>query len=106
MKSSLQLAKLQRRYLLLLIVLLVLFLAIEIIARLGAEMLWFEEVGYLPMYLLRLSTQGLLGLGIFILTAVYLLGNLALAQRLKSPHQITEQNRQQVAKNYTDIDLA
>ncbi len=68
-------------------------------------MLWFEEVGYLPIYLLRLSTQGILGIGILSLTAVYLLGNLALAQRLKSPHPTTEINRQQAAKNSTDKDL-
>jgi uncharacterized protein len=94
-----------QRYLLLPVVLLGLWLSIETIARLGGEMLWFEEVGYLPMYLLRVRTQGLLGLGIFSLTAVYLLGNLVLAQRLKSPHPTTKQNLQPAAKNYADIDL-
>ena len=95
----------RRRYLLLPIVSIGLWLSIEIIARLGVEMLWFEEVGYLPMYLLRLKTQGILGLVVFTLTAVYLLGNLALAQRLKYPHPLAELNRQQAAKKYTDIDL-
>jgi uncharacterized protein len=95
----------KRLYLLLPIVFIGLWLSIEIIARLGTEMLWFEEVGYLPMYLLRLKTQGVLGLVVFTLTAVYLLGNLTLAQRLKVLHPITELNRQQAAKNYGDIDL-
>lgn len=80
-----------------------LWLAIEIFARLGVEMLWFEEVGYLPMYLLRLKTQGLLGIVVLTLTAVYLLGNLALAQRLNPT--LAELNRQQAAKKRTGIDL-
>ncbi len=69
-------------------------LLIEILARLGAEILWFQEVGYLPMYLLRLKTQGILGAIVFSLTAVYLLGNLALAQRLSSetvPERVGQQ---------------
>ncbi|WP_373543246.1 UPF0182 family protein [Chamaesiphon sp.] len=92
-----------RRYLLFPLVLLGLWLSIEIFARLGVEMLWFEEVGYLPIYLLRLKTQGLLGIVVFTLTAVYLLGNLALAQRLN--HTLAELNRQQAAKKPTGIDL-
>jgi uncharacterized protein len=96
----------KQQYLLLPIVLLGLWLSIETISRLGAEMLWFEEVGYLPIYLLRVRTQGLLGIGVFMLTAVYLLGNLTLAQRLKSPDPITARNGQTAVKNYTDINLA
>jgi uncharacterized protein len=67
------------------VIILLLGLIIEIGARLGAEILWFQELGYLPMYLLRLGTQGLVGVVVFAITTVYLLGNLALAQRLKSP---------------------
>ena len=93
----------RRRYLLFPLVLLGLWLSIEIFARLGVEMLWFEEVGYLPIYLLRLKTQGLLGIVVFTLTAVYLGGNLALAQRLNST--LAELNRQQAAKKRTGIDL-
>ena len=66
-------------------ILLVLAIVIEIGARLGAEILWFQELGYLPMYLLRLGTQGILGVVVFTMTTVYLLWNLALAQRWKSP---------------------
>jgi uncharacterized protein len=99
-------ANLQRRYLLVLIVLLLLWLTIEIIARLGAEMLWFEEVGYLPMYLLRLSTQGLLGVSVFAIAIIYLLGNLALAQRLKSADLSTSKDPSQAAKYLNQIDSA
>uniref|UniRef100_UPI00359475DB UPF0182 family protein n=1 Tax=Microcoleus sp. TaxID=44472 RepID=UPI00359475DB len=77
------------------ILLLVLVPIVEIGARLGAEILWFQEVGYLPMYLLRLGTQGILGVVVFTMTTVYLLWNLALAQRLKSPNPSPD--RQQVA---------
>jgi uncharacterized protein len=74
----------QRRYLQILLLILVIGLSIEIVARLGAEILWFQEVGYLPMYLLRLETQAGLGIVVSIATGVYLLGNLALAQKLSS----------------------
>jgi uncharacterized protein len=97
--------KSRRNYLLVPIGIILSWLAIEFVARLGGEMLWFEEVGYLPMYLLRLKTQGLLGIGVFTLTVVYLLGNLAIAQRLKSPHPPTALDRQLVAQNLLDIDL-
>jgi uncharacterized membrane protein (UPF0182 family) len=88
---SQQPAKYQRRYLPILSLLL-LWLSIETIAHLGAEILWFAEVGYLPMYLLRLATQGWLGFGIFAIATSYLWGNLSLAQRLKSPHPIADKN--------------
>ncbi len=95
LKSTLPPVKPQNRYWQsLVILLLVLVPIVEIGARLGAEMLWFQEVGYLPMYLLRLGTQGVLGVVVFTITIVYLLWNLALAQRLKSPNPPPE--RQQV----------
>jgi uncharacterized protein len=96
---SQQPAKYQRRYLPI-VSLLILWLSIETIAHLGAEILWFEEVGYLPMYLLRLATQGWLGFGIFAIATSYLWGNLSLAQRLKSPHPVAEKNLSQ-ATNYS-----
>ncbi len=60
-----------------------LWFGLDLLARLGAELLWFQEVGYLNMYLLRLATQGALWVVTFTLSLGYLLGNLALAQRLK-----------------------
>jgi uncharacterized protein len=97
--------KFRRNYLLVPIALILLWLAIELVAWLGTEILWFEEVGYLPMYLLRLKTQGLLGVGIFVLTTVYLFGNLGIAHRLKSTHPPTELDRQQANLNLLDVDL-
>lgn len=48
-------------------------------------MLWFQEVGYLRVFLLRLTTQGVLWAIAIGITTVYLLGNLVLAQRWKYP---------------------
>ncbi len=67
------------------ILLLSLLLIFDLVSSLGAEIFWFQEVGYLPVFLLRLKTQAVLwaiGSGI---TAIYLLGNLTLAQQLKYP---------------------
>ncbi len=94
MKRSLPLsAKFPNRYLLMAIALLILWLAIDLIARVGGEILWFEEVGYLPMYLLRIKTQAVLGMSAFVVATIYLFGNLSLAQRLKSPPPSTEMDR-------------
>ena len=67
------------------IVLLVgLWLSFDLVSHLVAEVLWFQEVGYLATFLLRLKTQ--LGLGVIALVMLgFLLGNLALAERLKHP---------------------
>ncbi len=86
-----------QRYWRSIVIILVLGLVVDIGARLSAEILWFQELGYLPMYLRRLGTQGLLGVVVFTLTAIYLLGNLALAQRLKSPELALD--RQQISSH-------
>jgi uncharacterized protein len=53
----------------------------DVVSRLGAEILWFEEVGYLRVFLLRVFSRGILWVGVVGISAVYLLGNLLLAQR-------------------------
>ncbi len=60
-------------------------LLIDLVSRLGAEMLWFQEVTYFSVFLLKLQVRlaTLIAVGGF--TAVYLLGNLAIAQRWKHP---------------------
>ncbi|MEH2332421.1 UPF0182 family protein [Nostoc sp.] len=67
----------------LLIVFLGLWLLLDLGSRLGAEIFWFREVGYLQVFLLRLLTRGVLWVVVAGITAAYLLLNLALAQRLK-----------------------
>jgi uncharacterized protein len=84
---KLPLAKLAswQRYTLLLLLPLGLWLTIEVAARLGAEILWFKEVGYLSVYLSRLFAQLGLWAATFAIATIYLLGNLTLAERLKHP---------------------
>ena len=62
-----------------------LWLVVDLVSHLVAEVFWFEEVGYLTAFLLRLKTQFILGAIAFLLTATFLLGNLTLAARLKYP---------------------
>lgn len=57
----------------------------EMISRLGAEILWFQEVGYLRVFLVRLVTRGSLWVVVTGITAAYLWVNLTLAQKLKYP---------------------
>jgi uncharacterized protein len=67
--------------------LLTLFLAVglllDLVCRLGAEILWFQEVAYFSVFLLKLQVRLVLLAGVTGFTAVYLLGNLVLAQRWK-----------------------
>ena len=72
----------------LLIVFLGLWLLLDLGSRLGAEIFWFQEVGYLQVFLLRVVTRGILWVVVAGITAAYLLLNLALAQRLKYPQSL------------------
>ncbi|MEG4282181.1 UPF0182 family protein [Microcoleus sp. A006_D1] len=74
-----------RRISKLILLLVGLWLVFELASNLVAEILWFQEVGYLQVLLLRLKTQGLLGVIPTAISAVFLLGNLALARRLQHP---------------------
>ncbi|BAY27081.1 hypothetical protein NIES2100_69020 [Calothrix sp. NIES-2100] len=69
----------------LLIVFLGLWLLLELSSRLGVEIFWFVEVGYLQVFLLRLVTKGGLWVVVVGISAAYLLVNLHLAQRWKYP---------------------
>jgi len=64
---------------------------LDLLARLGAEIFWFQEVGYLQVLQLRLTTQTLVWVTTSSITALYLLGNLEVARRLKytQPLEIT-----------------
>lgn len=70
-----------KTYLGLLVSVLALWFAIDLAARIGAEALWFQEVGYLQVFRLRLMIQGLLFVTVLTMSCTYLWGNLALAQR-------------------------
>ncbi|WP_315791586.1 UPF0182 family protein [Fischerella sp. JS2] len=62
-----------------------LWLLFELASRFVAEILWFDEVGYLQEFLLRLQTQIGLWAIAFLLSISFLLGNLVIAHRLKYP---------------------
>ncbi|HEY9623646.1 MAG TPA: UPF0182 family protein [Crinalium sp.] len=64
-------------------VLLGLLLLLDVASHLGAEILWFQEVNYLSVFLLKFRVQLILLATVTGCTAIYGLGNLALAQRLK-----------------------
>ncbi|MBG1241490.1 UPF0182 family protein [Nostoc sp. NZL] len=65
-----------------------LWLLLDLGSRMGAEIFWFQEVGYLQVFLLRVVTRGVLWVVVAGITAAYLLLNLALAQRLKYPQSL------------------
>jgi uncharacterized membrane protein (UPF0182 family) len=69
----------------LMLILLGLWLCSDLICHLVAEIFWFREVGYLPAFLLRLTTQ--LGLWVLVagVSAAFLIFNLNLAHQLKYP---------------------
>ncbi|MEG4343347.1 UPF0182 family protein [Microcoleus sp. A003_D6] len=69
----------------LILLILGLWLVFELASRVAAEILWFQEVGYLQVFLLRLKSQGLLGVIPTAISVVFLMGNLALARRLQHP---------------------
>lgn len=87
-----------------------LWLVVDLASRLVAEILWFQEVGYLQVLLLRLKTQGLLGIIPTAISAVFLMGNLTLARRLQHPFEETQApisealfasvNLEKIGKNY------
>ncbi|HEY9896652.1 MAG TPA: UPF0182 family protein, partial [Candidatus Sericytochromatia bacterium] len=59
-------------------------LLLDLVCRLGAEVLWFQEVAYLSVFLLKFQVRLVLFVVVAGFTAVYLLGNLVLAQRLQT----------------------
>jgi hypothetical protein len=82
----------------LLFIVALLLLVVELVSRLVAEMFWYQEVGYLRAFLLRLITQAILWVFVSGTTAWYLLKNLSIAQRQKHPHPILD-NKQEDDKS-------
>ncbi|MBW4663823.1 MAG: UPF0182 family protein [Chroococcus sp. CMT-3BRIN-NPC107] len=60
-----------------------LWLVWGLLAQIGIEILWFLEVDYLQVLQLRLLTQTVVWVTASSITALYLLGNLEIARRLK-----------------------
>jgi uncharacterized protein len=66
-------------------------LILDLVSRLGAEMLWFQEVDYFSVFLLKVQIRLALFAIVTGFTAIYLFGNLGLAQRLKYPLRSPQQ---------------
>ncbi len=58
-------------------------LALSLLSHLVAEVFWFQEVNYLPVFIKRLVAKGIIAGVATGLSAAFLFGNLAIAQRLK-----------------------
>jgi len=71
----------------------------EIFARLGAEILWFQEMGYLSMYVWRLIAQIFLGTGVLAIALGYLFKNLQIAQKRKYPDRFSDSSDEKPNKN-------
>ncbi|MBD2082860.1 UPF0182 family protein [Leptolyngbya sp. FACHB-17] len=66
------------------------WILLSVFAHFGAEIFWFQEVGYLPVFLIKTITQGLLGLIVAGVTIAYFLLNLRTVDRLKHDPLIDE----------------
>ncbi len=64
-----------------------LWLTWDLLSNLVAEILWFQEVGYLPAFLKRWETQLCLWVVVCSISAGFLFANLSVANRLKYPKQ-------------------
>ena len=64
----------------------VLFVASGAISRFYTDVLWFQEVGFSSVLWTSLTTQFGLGIGVALLTALVVWGNLRLAQALAPPY--------------------
>jgi uncharacterized membrane protein (UPF0182 family) len=70
------------------IVFLGLWLGLDLACSLGAEIFWFQEVGYLPNLLVRLITQGMIWVIITGTSIIYFWGNLSLAKKWQYPQEL------------------
>jgi len=71
-----------------------LWLLVEVVSHVGTEILWFQELGYSQVFLLRLKTQVALWAIATTATSGFWLGILAIAERLKYPlHTKGERSR-------------
>ena len=66
-------------------ILLGLWLIFDLISHLAAEILWFNKVGYLPEFILRIATQLVLWAIAFFTSACFLMGNLTIAKKFQHP---------------------
>lgn len=68
----------------------------EIANRLVVDWLWFQEVDYLGVWLTRLTTQLILGGGVFGISILFLGINFAIAQRFQFPEFVNHDSNHQL----------
>lgn len=73
-------------------------LVLEAAVHLTAEILWFEELGYLQIFLLRFKTQAGLWALTTAIASIFWLGNMAIAHRLKHSAKTVPDSGQYQAK--------
>ena len=66
-----------------------LWLGFDILSYLVIEGLWFREIGYFSAFVLRIGSQSALWAIAMLVTSAWLLGNLAIANKLKYPPPTT-----------------
>ncbi|MFB8791499.1 MAG: UPF0182 family protein [Potamolinea sp.] len=90
-----------RQFFKLVSLLLGLWLLWDLLSHLVAELLWFQEVGYLPAFLKRLQTK----LGVFVIvcgtSAGFFFSNLVIAKRLKYQDSVSSTNVSLVSNQFS-----
>ena len=85
-----------------------LWLVFEFVSYIVAEVLWFEEVGYLSVFWRRIVTEWVLFTFTLAVTFGFWLGNLALANRLKFPsnqNRERDSNGKNLTRDFTNTSL-
>jgi uncharacterized protein len=75
------------------------WIGFDLVSHLIVESLWFQELGYLPVFLLRLQTQGILWTIATCFSAFFCLGNIWLTHRFKYP------SRSRKAQEYSPLEI-
>ncbi|ELR98889.1 UPF0182 family protein [Gloeocapsa sp. PCC 73106] len=95
------LAKFTNRVFPLFLIIIAIFLGVKLIDFFIVDILWFQEVGYLNVFLRRLQTQIISAILVFVFSSLFLLSNLALAYRFKWQSKgtyVTKKNQSQPLK--------
>ncbi len=71
-----------------LFLIMVAWLSLIVVSRLGIEILWFQEVNYLDTFFTQFKTKLLLGLFTFVISLVFIFGNIFLAEKQKNQQQL------------------
>ncbi|MGY6529157.1 MAG: UPF0182 family protein [Cyanobacterium sp.] len=79
----------------LLSLIMVVWLSIIGLSRLGVEILWFEELGYVQTFLTQFKTKLFLGLVTFFVSSSFIIGNIFIANRLKKHQQLYQDTKQE-----------